>query len=131
MDNIPLNDKPEEPFVLMEGLTKEIGLYNRVLAIQRVNYLVKQTFPNFDIYEKTDDYRYTLDQMMYERFYKDAPEARIDEEFCQRMAQICLEFEHWVPAVAIQNPNKEPTENNPWKKLIHKLRKLNERSRPA
>ena len=123
---------PENPFVLLGGNTLEIGMHNRISAINRVNYLVRQTLPDFDLQDKTTGYRYALDREMSKRFYQDKPDAKIDEEFCQNMAQVCIEFENrpvepFVSKEELDNlaqPTKEPEPiiKEMWyKRLLRKL----------
>lgn len=126
------NTHPENPFVLKEGDSREVGLYNRIAAINRVNYLVKQKIPTFDIYDKPDTYRFAIDTEMHKRHYKDKPDAKIDEDFCQHMAEICLEFEEGKtdPAKSEEEPKSvlesvtepKPQTENAWAKILKKLR---------
>ena len=39
------------PFMMKGGQDKETALYNRVAAINRMNYLIQKTFPDFDTYQ--------------------------------------------------------------------------------
>ena len=84
---------PSEPFTLKEGNTITIATYNRIAALNRVNYLVQQKIVDFDIRQKSEEYKNNLDKEMYARFYINDSDAKIGEEFCQRIAEICLEME--------------------------------------
>lgn len=87
------NTHSEHPFLLKEGNTVEISTYNRIAATNRINYLVRQVIPDFDIREKTDDYRKALDLEMVKLYYRDDMTKKIDEDFCQNMSRICVSFE--------------------------------------
>lgn len=88
-----LNISPDQPFQLRTGDSQDMAVYNRLCAINRINYLVSKEIPGFDLREKGGDYRINLDLKMYHDFYRQDPNKKIDEEFCQRAAQICLDIE--------------------------------------
>jgi hypothetical protein len=82
------------PLVLRGGDSREVAMFNRIAAINRVNYLVRLKLPEFDIRLKSDVYRKCLDLEMYKRYYSDKPkDTKIDEEFCQNMAKTCIEMD--------------------------------------
>lgn len=92
MDN-PFNTSSHLPFTIKEGDSVEIARYNRIAAINRINHLVQQKIPDFDVYKKSQTYTQVLDLEVWKRFYKDSPSEKISEEFCQRMATVCIEME--------------------------------------
>lgn len=91
MDNF--NTSADLPFSLHGGDGIETARYNRIAAINRINYLVKQTLPDFSLHEKSADYLHSLDLALFEQFYSEEPNKVIDEEFCQNAAKVCLELE--------------------------------------
>jgi len=105
------------PFTLRGGESQEIALYNRIAAINRIEYLVRKEVPEFNLRDKSKDFIRCLDLEMYIRFYNKEPKNKvIDEEFCQRSAEICLEMEKAVikeetaqPAQKETTPQKPPT----------------------
>ena len=84
---------PEIPFVKRGGNTVEIAAYNRIAAINRMNWLVRKELPDFDMRLKSDTWRKYWELSMYKRFYTDDPRHEIDEEFCQNGAKVALEME--------------------------------------
>lgn len=96
MDN-PFDTHPEKPYELRQGESVEVARFNRISAINRINFLVRQKVPSFDIHAKTSTYTQALDLEMWKRFYKDKPAEKISEEFCQKMAQVCIEMEGIEP----------------------------------
>ena len=84
-------NSPDQPFRLIGGQTEAVALRNRINAIDRINYLVGN---NFDLRSKTSEYRFLLDMEMYQRWYKNEPKDKIiDEEYCQRAAQVIRDLE--------------------------------------
>lgn len=82
------------PFAMRGGDSQETAMYNRIAAINRINYIIRQKLPEFDIRTKSAEYRKFLDLEMYRRYYaSEAKDKKIDEEFCQRMAGLCIEFD--------------------------------------
>lgn len=91
MNHIPSDDIP---FVLHGGDSIEAALHNRVTAINRINFIVRKKISDFDIRLKTDEYRRVLDLNMWKKYYQDQDtKQKINEEFCQRTAQECIEME--------------------------------------
>jgi len=90
------NTSADLPFQLRGGEDVPTALYNRVASINRINFLVSHhTNTPFDIREKPAEYLLKLDEEMYKRFYVNEPkDKKIDEEFCQRASQICVELEN-------------------------------------
>ena len=43
------------PFVLRGGDTKEIAMFNRIAAINRINFLIRKELPEFDLREKSNE----------------------------------------------------------------------------
>lgn len=98
MDNF--NTFPEKEFVLKPGVSHEATMYNRIASINRVNYLVNKVLPEFDLHTKSKDYLLCLDMEMWKRFYcTESGDKQIDEEFCQRMAKVCVEMESGQPTL--------------------------------
>lgn len=79
---------PELPYEARGGTDERSSLYNRILAIERIKYL-----SNVDLRDKSTEYKYLLDCELYIRFYKDIPPKPVDEEYCQRAAEIVKQFE--------------------------------------
>ena len=82
-----------EPFFLRKGDSRETAMYNRILAIERVNYLIRQEIPDFDIRSKTDKYRNDIDKIMNVLYFQTSPQEKISELFCQRLAKVCISLE--------------------------------------
>ena len=79
----------DKPFVLRGGSTQHASIYNRIACLARVKHL-----SGVDLQRKSVWYRYALDLEMYTRWYKNEPKDKpIDEEFCQRMAEVIKEME--------------------------------------
>jgi len=83
----------DKEFILRGGDDKNTALYNRIAAINRINYLIRQTLPEYDIREKSATFLKALDIEIYKKYYQDKPKEKISEEFCQRMAEVCIEIE--------------------------------------
>ena len=84
----------EQPFIFKEGTDEPTILLNRVAALDRINFLVRQAFPDFDIRLKADDFLKCMALELWKRFYQEAPrDKKIDEEFCQHVAQVCCDME--------------------------------------
>ena len=84
---------PDVPFVMRGGSDKETALYNRVAVLNRLNWLVQKTIPDFDIRLKTEVWQRCWELEMYKRFYTNDPKHPIDEEFCQNGAKVAVEME--------------------------------------
>lgn len=91
----------DKPFVLKEGNTVETAMYNRIAVLNRVNFLVRAKVKEFDIRTKSPEYTKALDMEMWKRFYSEKPTEPVSEDFCQKMAQVCIESELGIP---IQEP---------------------------
>ena len=81
------------PFVLHGGEDENTAMYNRIAAINRINYLIRQKLPEFDLRTKSESYLKFLDLEIYRRHYQGKTKEKIDEAFCQKMADLCLEIE--------------------------------------
>lgn len=88
-----VSTSPELPFVMHGGDTKDVALYNRVAAINRMNYLIQKTFPSFDIRTKSETWLRCWELEMYKRFYVNDPKHVIDEQFCQNGALVAIQME--------------------------------------
>lgn len=88
-----MNTSPELPFQMKGGDTKEVALYNRVAAINRMNWLVQQSLPDFDVRTKSETWRRCWELEMFKRFYTSDPKHTIDEDFCQKGAKVAIEME--------------------------------------
>lgn len=85
---------PENPFELKPGDTKEVAFYNRVAAVNRINYIMQERIPGFDLRTKPRDYWLTLDKEMWNRYYSSQTEPKkISESFCKRSAEVCIALE--------------------------------------
>ena len=110
------------PFTLRGGESQEIALYNRIAAINRIEYLVRKEVPEFNLRDKSKDFIRCLDLEMYIRFYNKEPKNKvIDEVFCQRSAEICLEMEKAVSKEGTAQPAKEETTPQKPPTLIDKI----------
>lgn len=110
------NTNPENEFVMKPGDAQEVGLYNRIAAINRINYIVKKTLPEFDLRAKDKEYLLKLDMEMWNNFYNSQPtEKTIDEEFCQRASKVCIDIETYVPEEIKEVIKEEKiVENRTW-----------------
>ena len=84
---------PDLEFRIRGGDSKEVAMYNRVAAINRMNYLIQRVFPDFDIRLKSETWRRCWELEMFKRFYPNDPKHKIDEEFCQNGAKVAIEME--------------------------------------
>ena len=99
------------PFLLRGGDTKEIIMFNRIAAINRINFLIRKELPEFDLREKSTEFRRCLDMELFHKYYIDEPkDKKIDEEFCQRIAQICIEMEKPNPVLKEGSSSSENIE---------------------
>ena len=88
------------PFLLRGGDTKEIAMFNRIAAINRINFLIRKKLPEFDLREKSNEFRKCLDLELHKKYYVNEPkDKKIDEEFCQHTAQVCIEMETPKPVL--------------------------------
>lgn len=79
---------PSEPFLREGGENQQSAIFNRISAIKRIEHLC-----GVDLSKESAEFKKLIDSEMYQRFYKDYPaDHRIDEEFCQRCAQIVTEL---------------------------------------
>ena len=79
----------DKPFVLRGGNTEQDALHNRIAAIERIRYI-----SGVDLRTKSSTYLMLFDLEMYQRWYKDyPPDHRIDEEWCQRAADVIKSME--------------------------------------
>jgi hypothetical protein len=75
---------PDLPFVLRGGDDKQTAIYNRIGAIERIKFL-----SGVDLRKKSSDYLKALDLELWHRWYKNIDaNKKIDEEFCQRAAEV-------------------------------------------
>lgn len=95
-----MDTSPELPFNLRGGELKETALYNRVAAINRMNYLIQKTLPSFDIRIQSEAWRRCWELEMYKRFYTNDPKHVIDEQFCQNGAKVAIDMES-KPVVSV------------------------------
>ena len=86
-------DSEDIPFKLIGGLSKEIKEQNMVNAINRLNYLIRKQLPEFDIRTKSQTFKNMLDLELFKKYYEESPEEPVNEEFCQRVAKVCIEME--------------------------------------
>lgn len=76
------------PFVRTGGETQADAIFNRINAIKRIEFLC-----GVDLSKESPEFKKLIDAEMYMKFYKDYPaDHKIDEEFCQRCAQIVREL---------------------------------------
>jgi len=88
------NTSYDLPLQLRGGDSVEVAIYNRIAAINRINYLVQKHIPNFDIRSKSVDYTKALDLELYKKYYvNESNNKKIDEEFCQRVAKTCIDMD--------------------------------------
>lgn len=81
--------REDKPFILRGGDTEQASLYNRVEAIKRIAYLSK-----IDLTKKEAWFLQLLDLEMYGKWYKEYPkDHKIDEEWCQRAAEVAVQLE--------------------------------------
>lgn len=78
----------DTPFIYHKGENKR----NQVEALNRINYLVRQQIPNFDIQTLNDAQRRFLDTTLLKEYYATNPSLPIDEDFCQRAAKLLIEY---------------------------------------
>ena len=77
------------PFVRRGGETEDAALHNRIAAIKRIEFL-----SGVDLSKKSADYLRALDLEMWMRWYREEdPKKPIDEEFCQRSAEVIRAME--------------------------------------
>ena len=99
------------PFNLKGGEDPHTAAVNRTTAINRINYIIRQKLPDFDIRTKSDVYMKCLDLELWKKYYQEEPkDKRIDEEFCQRVAEVCIDMEKAVESVLDEVQFKEAIE---------------------
>lgn len=76
------------PYIAKGGTDERTALYNRMSAIERIKHL-----SGVDLREKSKEYKYLLDCELYIKYYKDIPPQPVDEEYCQRAAEVVKQFE--------------------------------------
>lgn len=80
---------PDQPFELHGGNNEQTSIYNRISAIDRINFL-----SGIDLRDKSAAYLQALDLEMWTRWYKnEPPNKKIDETFCQRAAEVIKAME--------------------------------------
>ncbi len=80
---------PDKPFELRGGQDEQTVLYNRIMAIERINFLT-----GIDLRDKSGVFLQALDLEMWQRWYKnEKPNKTIDETFCQRAAEVIRAME--------------------------------------
>ena len=126
---------PELPFVKRGGNTMEIATYNRISAINRMNWLINKELHDFDIRLKSDTWRKCWELEMFKRFYINDTRHELDEEFCQNGTKVAVEmekadtitlderehaetFKTAVESEARWHLPKGTTKNNKWEKRI-------------
>lgn len=87
----------DKPFVMRGGQDHNVALYNRIRAIDRIEFL-----SGVDLRRKSLSYLKALDLELWVRFYKDTgTKTAVDEEFCQRSAEVIKAMEgkpiDWTP----------------------------------
>lgn len=79
----------DKPFLLRGGQDRQAAEHNRIRAIERIKFL-----SGVDLRERSVIYMQALDLEMWQRWYKGEPPTKpIDEEFCQRAAQVIMGME--------------------------------------
>ena len=86
-------DSEDLPFKLIGGETKEVAGQNQVNAINRINYIVRKKIQDFDIRTKSNIFAILLDTELYKKYYQYNNNKTIDEDFCQKMAEACIDME--------------------------------------
>ena len=81
---------PDKPFQLHGGNSEQSSLHNRIACIDRMEFILKSTYNKvFSFRTQTSEWLMLWDMEMYQRWYKSAPkDYKIDEEFCQRGAEV-------------------------------------------
>lgn len=80
---------PDTPFTLRGGENESSALRNRAEAIARIKFL-----SGVDLTKKDIGYLKALDVEMWTRWYINEPKDKpIDEEFCQRAAEVTKSME--------------------------------------
>ena len=85
---------PDLPFVLRGGESEQTAIENRINAIERIKYL-----SGVDMRIKSPYYIKVFSLEMWQRWYSDDPKHKIDEEWCQRAAEVCRAMEVEVPVL--------------------------------
>lgn len=76
-------------FILKEGKSDQVAIFNRIAAIDRINFL-----SGVDLRNKSKEYLLVLDLEMTKRWYTDEPKnPPIDELWCQRVAEVVRAME--------------------------------------
>lgn len=81
---------PDKPFQLHGGNSEQSSLHNRISCIDRMEYILKTKHNKvFSYRNQTSEWLMLWDMEMYQRWYKSYPkDYKIDEEFCQRGAEV-------------------------------------------
>lgn len=87
------NTSPDVEFKLRGGDSQEVANYNRVAAINRINYLVQQQVPEFDIRTKSPKWIMCMELEVYKKYYVGDEKRKIDEDQIQRMVEVCKAYE--------------------------------------
>lgn len=112
-----LNSPQAYPFIIKEGDSKEVALANRICAINRINFLVQEYFPDFDVRSKSKEYLLAHDLEMYKKFYEGKDQPKIDEDFCQKAAKVFIDMESPIEE---KQEEKEDVQAEPVEKIIKK-----------
>ena len=88
------NTSEDLPFNLRGGDDEQTAMFNRIAGINRVNYLVQKQIQDFDLREKSKEFILALDMELWKKYYQKEGRKKIDEEFCQRAAKVCVEMEN-------------------------------------
>lgn len=83
----------DQPFIRKNGDDQVTAMANRIGALERIKFL-----SGIDLRDKSTEYKQLIDCEMYLKHYKDQPQGiLIDEDFCQRTANIMKQFESEEP----------------------------------
>jgi len=84
------------PFKLRGGNDKSTALHNRIAVIERIKFLTD----GIDLRKKSTEYMRALDLEMWTRWYRhEPPNKLVDEEFCQRAAEVVKAMEATPPKI--------------------------------
>lgn len=78
------------PFQLRGGQDEQTAIHNRIAAIERIKFLSG----GIDLTKKSVDFLRAFDLEMWTRWYRyESADKLIDEEWCQRAAQVAIAME--------------------------------------
>lgn len=81
-------NSPDKPFTLIKGNSEQVALANRIACIDRINYL-----SGIDIRQKSKEFLLVFELTIWQNWYRDELlNARINEQYCQRAAQVIKEM---------------------------------------